>query len=104
MILLTAITITILKSGLLFKFHKWKPDLGAIPGFFWNTFITYFGGSPENTSIDNERPYNIIVLTSLLGGVIIWIAYQSFLTAELSVVIKKYPFNDFESLAATDWK
>ena len=102
MILLTAITITILKYGLLFKNHEWK--LGDIPGFFWNTFITYFGGSPENTPIDDERPYSIIVLTSLLGGVIIWIAYQSFLTAELSVVIKKYPFNDFESLSATDWK
>ena len=102
MILITVITITILKSGLLFKNNEWK--IGALPGFFWNTFITYFGGSPENTPIDNERPYNIIVLTSLLGGVIIWIAYQSILTAELSVVIKKYPFNDFESLAATDWK
>ena len=102
MILLTAITITILKFGLLFNNHEWK--LKAIPGFFWNTFITYFGGSPESTPIDDKRPYNIIVLTSLLGGVIIWIAYQSFLTAELSVVIKKYPFNDFESLAATDWK
>ena len=102
MILITVITITILKSGLLFKTHEW--NIGAIPGFVWNTFITYFGGSPENTPIDNERPYNIIVLTSLLGGVIIWIAYQSILTAELSVVIKKYPFNDFESLAATDWK
>ena len=102
MILITVITITILKSGLLFKTHEW--NIGAIPGFVWNTFITYFGGSPENASIDNERPYNIIVLTSLLGGVIIWIAYQSFLTAELSVVIKIYPFNDFESLAATDWK
>ena len=102
MILATTVVIALIKSSLLLKFSKLK--FINILGFLWYTFTAYFGGKPAGTAIDSRRTYKAVVFTSLLGGVVVWIAYRSFLTAELAVVIKKYPFTDFESLSKTDWR
>ena len=39
-----------------------------------------------------------------MGGLVIWIAYRSYLTAELSVIINKNPFDSLEELSKTNWR
>ena len=62
-----------------------------------------FGGRPFPLKIDILNSYKSLVFTSLLGGVIIWIFYRGQLTSKLSVKLKKYPFNDLESLSKTNY-
>ena len=83
-------------------FYKFKGNLFI--SFIWTSLTTIVGGKPGPSQLDSKRSYKAIVFVSLLGGLIIWIAYRSFLTAALSVVEKKYPFNDLESLSKTNWK
>ena len=72
--------------------------------FLWTSFIANFGGKPTATKIDKKRSYKVVVFTSLLSGVLIWIIYRSMLTAAFSVAYKKYPFNDMESFSRTNWR
>ena len=102
MIAVTVVAMTVFKSSISYKFSKLK--LSNIIGFLWYSYIVYFGGKPSGTAIDSKRTYKFIVFVSLLGGIIIWISYRSFLTALLSVNLKKYPFNDMHSLSKTDWR
>ena len=73
-------------------------------GFLWASLIAYFGGEPSETTIDGKRSYKTIVMVSLLGGSVIWIAFNAALTSELAIVVEKMPFNDFESLSKTNWR
>ena len=41
---------------------------------------------------------------SLLSGLIVFVFYKGYLSAELSVRIKKFPFTDLKSLSKTDWR
>ena len=76
----------------------------SIFGFLWYSSTVCFGGEPSGTAIDSKRTYKFIVFISLLGGIIIWISYQSCLTAKLAVDIKRYPFKDMYSLSKTNWR
>ena len=87
MIAVTVVAMTVFKSSISYKFSKLK--LSNIIGFLWYSYIVYFGGKPSGTAIDSKRTYKFIVFVSLLGGIIIWISYRSFLTAELAINIKK---------------
>ena len=102
MIAVTVVAMTVFKSSISYKFSKLK--LSNIIGFLWYSYIVYFGGKPSGTAIDSKRTYKFIVIVSLLGGIIIWISYRSFLTAELAINIKKYPFTDMYSLSKTNWR
>ena len=102
MIAVTVVAMTVFKSSISYKFSKLK--LSNIIGFLWYSYIVYFGGKPSGTAIDSKRTYKFIVFVSLLGGIIIWISYRSFLTAELAINIKKYPFTDMYSLSKTNWR
>ena len=102
MIVVTVGAMTSFKSSILYKFSLLK--ISNVFGFLWYSSTVYFGGEPSGTAIDSKRPYKLIVFISLLGGIIIWISYRSFLTAVLSVNIKKYPFNDMYTLSKTDWR
>ena len=102
MIAVTVVAMTLFKSSISYKFSKLK--LSNIIGFLWYSYIVYFGGKPSGTAIDSKRTYKFIVFVSLLGGIIIWISYRSFLTAELAINIKKYPFTDMYSLSKTNWR
>ena len=73
-------------------------------GFVWTSLIAFFGGEPSETAIDGKRSYKTIVMVSLLGGSVIWIAFNAALTSELAIVVEKMPFNDFESLSKTNWR
>ena len=102
MIAVTVVAMTVFKSSILYKFSLLK--ISNIFGFLWYSSTVYFGGEPSGTAIDSKRTYKFIVFVSLLGGIIIWISYRSFLTAELAIHIKKYPFNDMHSLSKTNWR
>ena len=101
-ILGTAFIVAVFKIMLLGIFKKFQRHLFI--SFIWTSLIPIVGGKPGPTQLDSKRTYRAIVFISLLGGLIIWIAYRSFLTAALSVTDKKYPFNDLESLSKTNWK
>ena len=101
-ILGTAILIAIFKTLLMSTFDR--SNFLSFVGFIWTSLTPNLGGKPSGTQIDSRKSYKAIIFVSLLGGVIIWIAYRSFLTAELSIRDKKYPFNDLTSLSKTDWK
>ena len=101
-IIITSVVFAFLKSVLLMIFHKLK--LSNILGFIWTSLIVYCGGKPNKTSIDTRKTYKAVVFISLLGGAVIWMAYRSYLTAELSVILKKHPFNDLQSLSKTNWR
>ena len=101
-ILGTTLIVAIFKTMLLSIFSKFKGSIFI--SFIWTSLTPIVGGKPGPSQLDSRRTYKAIIFISLLGGLIIWIAYRSFLTAALSVVDKKYPFNDLESLSKTNWK
>ena len=103
MAFISLLLISLVKSIVMQRFSSLK--MTSMIGFLWNTYSMFLmGGKPAKTSIDNKRSYRVIVLISMLGGTILWIAYRSFLAAELAVVIKKYPFRDLETLSKTEFK
>ena len=64
----------------------------------------YFSGKPCPTKISYLNSYKFLLFVSLLGAVVTWISYRAFLTSELSVEIKSYPFHDLDSLSKTDYR
>ena len=87
---------------LLFKIHGNKNFQGF--NIIWRTFIGFFGGKPSRCSIDSISSYKTVILSTLLCGTVIWIAYRAGLTTELSVRVKTYPFTDMKSFSKTDWR
>ena len=88
-IVLTTVMVTALmkmiflqeKSNMLFNFLKHN----------WDSIIPMFGGSSEELSKNGS--YNILQITILLCGYVIWTSYNAALTSELMVTKKTYPFN-----------
>ena len=102
MTLIFTLVIAFFKTGILLVFSKMKAL--EIICLFWTSLTACLGGKPASTSIDSRKSYKMTVFTSLLGGLVIWIAYRSHLTAELSVVINKNPFDSLEELSKTNWR
>ena len=102
MILIFTLTIAFFKTGILLVFSTIKSL--EIICFFWTSFTACLGGKPASTLINSRKSYKITVFISLLGGLVIWIAYRSYLTAELSVIINKNPFDSLEELSKTNWR
>ena len=71
---------------------------------FWTSFTGFFGGKPFPTPIDSISSYKIAIVSKLLCGTVVWIAYRAGLTAELSVNHPKFPFTDMESFSKTNWR
>ena len=71
--------------------------------YLWSTVKAYLGEA-SNETCNAKSSVQILVLTSLLAGYVIWTSYNAFLTSELMVKEKEYPFVDMESLSSTDWK
>ena len=69
----------------------------------WVAFKANFGGKP-NYSKPASTTHKIIMFECLLVGSIIWMAYRASLTSELSVKKLKLPFNNLESLLASDYR
>ena len=70
---------------------------------FWETLMTCFGGTFQSLQ-SNKESYKLAVLISLLSGYLIWMNYNAFLTSELLVVEKLYPFTNLEELSNTKWR
>ena len=68
----------------------------------WIAIKSNFGGKPA--SVHKNNSYQIAVFVCLLAGSIVWIFYRAFLTSELSIIKLKQPFNDLESLLASDYR
>ena len=62
-----------------------------------------FGGKVHTSSIDHKNSYKTFIFSSLIGGVVVWSYYRSFLVSELSIELKKYPFTDLNSLTKTNY-
>ena len=62
----------------------------------------YFNGKPSAARI-SLTSYKLASFVALLGAVVVWISYRSSLTSQLSVEIKKYPFNDLDSLSESNY-
>ena len=102
MIAVTTFVIAVFKSGLQYKFDQLK--LKNFLGFIWTSFIAYVGCKPNATTIDSRKSYKTTVFVSLLCGMIVWMDYKSSLKAQFAVTIKKYPFQDLQSLSQTNWR
>ena len=98
-ILILTILISILKVVVI---GKSSLSYSTMVGILWGTFSVLVIGS--KTYIHRRKSYKIISVTSMLGGVVIWIAYRAFLSAELAIVIKKNPFRNLESLSNTNFR
>ena len=70
----------------------------------WTSFSGFLGGKPFPTPIDSESSYKTAIIAMLLCGTLVWISYRARLTAELSILEKKYPFKDLESFSKTNWR
>ena len=73
-------------------------------GCTWTSFISYLGGKPTKSPIDSKESYKTVIFTSLICGLVIWICYRAYLTAELSITEKSYPFSDMHSFSKTNWR
>ena len=52
---------------------------------------------------DKSTHYRILMFSFLLGNVVLWIAYRSYLGSIFAIKIKKSPFNDLPSLAQSPY-
>ena len=92
---------TIMKFSFL-KVHGSAKKFGF--DHIWTSFSGFLGGKPFPTPIDSESSYKTAIIAMLLCGTLIWISYRARLTAELSILEKKYPFKDLESFSKTNWR
>ena len=109
--------IAILTSTLLVAFIKFwigqsineissiKMILASGLHFFWTSFIAIFGGKPQaDKLLDSIHSFRMVIFTSLLCGLMIWIHFRAFLSASFQVSTQLLPFNDLDSFAASDWR
>jgi hypothetical protein len=75
-----------------------------IPGKLWTCLMVYMGGKHGPSKLDSVQSYKVIIFTSLISGTVVWISYRAFLTSELALATKVFPFHDFESLANTNYR
>ena len=69
----------------------------------WASFTPNFGGTPFQSKTDYIASYKTLVFVFMLDGLILWVAYQSFLYTELSTPLIKNPFSDLNTLAKSDY-
>ena len=108
MLVCVAILIAIILSGIekLMPLSKLKHShmitLKSFISHRWIALKSNFGG--KLASVHKNNSYQIAVFVCLLAGSIVWIFYRAFLTSELSIIKWKQPFDDLESLLASDYK
>ena len=71
--------------------------------YVWSSFMTMFGGAPNEDNLE-KGSMKIVVFVSLITGVVIWNSYNASFTSELASIKEKYPFEDLESLAMSNWR
>ena len=98
----TAFVLAITK--LLIQYEHATISIQNCIGCFWTSFISYLGGKPTKSPVDSKESYKTVIFTSLLCGLVVWIFYRAYLTAELSDTERKYPFTDMNSLSKSNWR
>ena len=71
--------------------------------YIWTSFMGFCGQASSDTNAIKES-YRQTVFVTLLFGQIFWICYSAFLTSDLAITEKKYPFNDLKGLSNTEWR
>ena len=100
--LITSSFLTILERFFIKSITEKLPIFNFLKNL-WVAFKANFGGKP-NYSKPANTTHKIIMFECLLVGSIIWMAYRASLTSELSVKKLKLPFNNLESLLASDYR
>lgn len=67
-------------------------------------FRSNFGGEPLQSTKDHIISYRTILIAFVLEGMVCWMAYNAYLFSVLSIKVAKYPFNDIDSFAKTDYR
>ena len=70
----------------------------------WISMTVFLGGGTSLDSNIKKESQKVLIFTSLVCGYIIWICYNAFLTAELSDIEKRFPFNSLETLSQSNWR
>ena len=85
--------------------HKWLLSLLLdFLAWTWSMLAVNFGRKPTKVPEKPRISSYIVLLSMLLSGTIIWMAYRASLTSELSVIKLKLPFDSLESLLTTDYR
>ena len=100
--LITSSFLTILERFFIKSITEKLPIFNFLKNL-WVVFKTNFGGKP-NYSKPVNTTHKIVMFECLLVGSLIWMAYRASLTSELSVKKLKLPFNNLESLLASDYR
>ena len=100
--------IVVVVTTLVITLSRFKLTIKSLSRFFEmfaTSFGAFFGGSScDDNQTVYKRTTKILKFSLLFSGMIIWAAYQSFLTAELLVHLKRLPFNDLDSFSQSDWR
>ena len=67
------------------------------------SFTPNFGVKPFQSMAEHITSYKVSLFAFALDGLVLWIAYKSFLYPELSEEFTKEPFKDLDSLANSDY-
>ena len=100
--LITSSFLTILERFFIKSITEKLPIFNFLKNL-WVAFKVNFGGKP-NYSVPANTTHKIVMFECLLVGSLIWMAYRASLTSELSVKKLKLPFNNLESLLASDYR
>ena len=68
----------------------------------WLSIKANFGG--KSNKIQRTNAHRVVIFNCLLMGSIIWMYYRASFTSHLSIAKLKFPFEDLESLAKSDYK
>ena len=58
---------------------------------------------PFESMVDHITSYKVLLFAFALDGLVLWIAYKSFLYPELSKELTKDPFKDLDSLVNSNY-
>ena len=71
-------------------------------GGFWSVLTSNFGGPPRLPWLKGRMRLAFLFLS--LNGIVVFIAYKSFLTAEMAVRRVKMPFSTLQELLESDYR
>ena len=79
-------------------------DIAKFCEHVWASFKAFFGGTDGHLMDTRKSSNRVVLLSSMLGGLVIWLSYNGYLTADLLAIENRYPFNDLESLSKSNWR
>ena len=63
---------------------------------FWSIFASIFGRKPNQMVHDQKTPLRIVIFSTFLVGMVLFMSYRASLTSELSCVSPQKPFNSLQ--------